>query len=167
MNGMEPIRRSLARTWDHVREGWEHLRRQASGAITRFTPARGPAEVESAEDRIALQAPEWGVLAADAQETDDQVIVRLEAPGMKADDFELEVVDHVLRVAGEKHVEREDTQGRMHVLETAYGRFERLVPLPAEVAQDSAKARYRRGVLRVTLPKSERGKRRRIEVEAG
>ncbi|MEF8982866.1 Hsp20/alpha crystallin family protein [Thiohalorhabdus sp.] len=42
-----------------------------------------------------------------------------------------------------------------------------MVPLPAEVSQKGARARYRNGVLRVTLPKSERSKRRRIEVEGG
>ena len=167
MNGLEPIRRGLTRTWDSVREGWEHLRRQAAGAITRFIPARGAGEEASAEDRVALRSPDWGLMAADVQETDNEVIVRLEAPGMEAEDFALEVADHTLRVSGEKRVDREDTRGRLYVLESAFGRFERLVPLPAEVDQNGARARYRRGVLRVTLPKSGRSKRRRIEVERG
>ena len=60
MNGLEPVRRGLAGTRDSVREGWEHLREQASGAITRFTPGRDAGEVETAEDRIARRAPGWG-----------------------------------------------------------------------------------------------------------
>jgi HSP20 family protein len=167
MNGLDSVRRGLSRTWDSLREGWEHLRERAGGAVTRFIPARSPDQVESPGDRIALRAPDWGVMAADVQETDDEVTVRLEAPGMEAGDFDLEVVDHTLRVRGEKRVENEETRGRLYVLESAYGHFERLVPLPAEVDQNGAKARYRRGVLRVTLPKSERSRRRRIEVESG
>jgi HSP20 family protein len=167
MNGLDSMRQGLSRTWDSLREGWEHLREQAAGAITRFTPVRAGDEVESRADRLALRAPDWGVLTADVQETDDAVEVRLEAPGMDADDFELEVVNHALRVSGDKRVENEATRGRVYVLESAYGRFERLVPLPAEVDPNGARARYRRGVLRVTLPKSERSKRRRIEVESG
>jgi len=46
-----------------------------------------------------------GVLAADVQESDDQVIVRLEVPGMGSGDFDLEVVDQALRVSGEKRAE--------------------------------------------------------------
>ncbi|MEF8792392.1 Hsp20/alpha crystallin family protein [Thiohalorhabdus sp.] len=166
MDTMAPIRRGLSRTWEGVREGWEQLREQAAGAITRFVPSRTTGDVETSEERLAYRTPGWGVLTADVQETDDQVHVRLEVPGMSSQDFELEVVDQTLRVSGEKRVENEESRGRFYVIESAYGHFERLVPLPAEVNQQGAKARYRNGVLRVTLPKSEGSKRRRIEVEA-
>jgi HSP20 family protein len=51
------------------------------------------------------------------------------------------------------------------VLERAYGRFERAVPLPSPVDEENAKARYRKGVLTVTLPKAEHARTRRIQVE--
>jgi len=167
MTPMEPIKRGLSRTWESVREGWEQLRQQASGAITRFVPSRSAGDTATDGDHLAQRAPGWGVLAADVQETDDEVYVRLEIPGMDSQDFELEVADHTLRVSGQKRVENEESRGRVYAAESAYGHFERLVPLPAEVSQEGAKARYRNGVLRVTLPKSERSKRRRIEVETG
>ncbi|MCL7750157.1 Hsp20/alpha crystallin family protein [Guyparkeria hydrothermalis] len=72
-----------------------------------------------------------------------------------------------LRIAGEKRVEREHRQGEYHVAECAYGCFARLVPLPAAVKADSAQARYRNGVLSVTLDKAEDSRRRRIEVQNG
>lgn len=90
MSTMEPIRRGLSRTRESVREGWEQLRQQASGALTSFVPARSTGEGETGGDRIAQRAPGWGVLAADVQEIDDQVRVRLEVPGMDAEDFEVE-----------------------------------------------------------------------------
>ena len=167
MNGLEQVRRGLGRAWDNVLEGWQHLREHAAGAITRFFPPQEGGEVETAEDRVALRSARWGVMAAEVEETENQVVVRLEAPGMDAEDFHLHVEEDQLVVSGEKRVERAEDRGRYHVLESAYGRFERLVPLPAEVDQNGAKARYQRGVLRVSLSKSEGSRRRRIEVESG
>ncbi|HFD81065.1 MAG TPA: Hsp20/alpha crystallin family protein, partial [Gammaproteobacteria bacterium] len=54
--------------------------------------------------------------------------------------------------------------GRFHVIECAYGSFERAIPLPAEVDEQGARARYRRGVLTVRLPKKAGARKRRIEV---
>lgn len=166
MNGLQQVRRGLGRAWDNVLEGWQHLRENAAGAITRFFPPKEGGEVETAEDRIALRSSRWGVMAAEVEETEDQVLVRLEAPGMDPDDFHLHVEEDHLVVSGEKRVEQEENRGRYHVLESAYGRFERVIPLPAAVDDDQAKASYRRGVLRVTLPKAARARRRQIRVEA-
>jgi HSP20 family protein len=85
---------------------------------------------------------------------------------MDPDDFHLHVEEDHLVVSGEKRVEQEENRGRYHVLESAYGHFERVIPLPAAVDDDQAKASYRRGVLRVTLPKAARARRRQIRVEA-
>jgi len=167
VNGLEQVRRGIGRAWDSVLEGWHHLRENAAGALTRFAPSRGHGEMETAEDRIALNSPRWGLMAADVRESDTEVTVRLEAPGMDPEDFSLAVENGYLLVTGEKHVEREDRQSRHYVLETAYGRFERAIPLPTEVEENNARATYRRGVLHVTLPKSARSKHRRITVEQG
>ena len=167
MNGIEPIRRGLERAWDGVLEGWHYLRENAAGAITRFFPPKEGGEVETAEDRIALRSPRWGLMAANVRETESEVIVELEAPGMDPDDFDLRVEGDFLVINGEKRVQQEHSDARYHVLETAYGRFQRAVPLPAEVEEGDTKARYRRGVLRVTLPKSSRARTRKIEVESG
>ena len=75
------------------------------------------------------------------------------------------MVENYLVVSGQKKVEREKTEGRYHVLERAYGHFERAIPLPEEVVDDEATAKYRRGVLEVVLPKSSASRRRKIEVK--
>ncbi|MFA9460177.1 Hsp20/alpha crystallin family protein [Thiohalorhabdus sp. Cl-TMA] len=165
MNGLDQVRRGLGRAWDSVLEGWQHLRENAAGAITRFVPSKEAEEVETSEDRIALHSPRWGLMAAEVRESEDEVTVRLEAPGMEPGDFDLRVEDGYLLIAGEKRVEREDRKSRHYVLEAAYGRFERAVPLPVAVDEEQARAQYRRGVLHVTLPKSERARHRRIAVE--
>jgi len=70
-------------------------------------------------------------------------------------------------VRGEKRVQKDQREGRYHVMECAYGSFERAVPLPVDVDGNNATAQYRRGVLTVTLPKHERARARRIEVNTG
>jgi HSP20 family protein len=105
------------------------------------------------------------VLAAEVFDDEDNVIVRLEAPGMNKDDFDLKVVGEHLVVRGENRIERERTQGRYHVTECAYGSFERAIPLPERVKSDKAHAKYKNGVLRVELPKAEPRRRRTFKVD--
>lgn len=64
-----------------------------------------------------------------------------------------------------KQMSHEHTEGRYHVTECAYGRFERAIPLPDDVQSDQAKASYKNGVLKVQLPKAKRRQRRTIKVE--
>jgi len=77
------------------------------------------------------------------------------------------VRNDVLIIRGEKRFEREQNRGNYHLMECAYGRFERAIPLPAEVDEEKARADYRRGLLRVTLPKTGHHTGRRISVSAG
>ena len=153
MSTLDQLREGLTRAWETVTEGWRELVERAGDALTRFHHKQGGTEVETREERIARQGARWGVLAAEVKLTDD--------------DFEIDVVDDVLVIRGEKHVERERNEGRYHVMERAYGAFERAVRLPAAVDEARAKASYRRGVLHVSLPRSSAHKTRRIEVKAG
>jgi HSP20 family protein len=123
--------------------------------------------VVSREDRIAHHGSRWGVLAAEVKLDDDLVEVDIEVPGMESDDFDIQVLEDVLVVRGEKRVERERREGRYHVMERAYGAFERAVRLPVPVDEQGARASYRRGVLHITLQRSEGHRARRIQVKAG
>ena len=68
-------------------------------------------------------------------------------------------LDDYLVVQGEKQVEQEHKRGRYRITECAYGRFERAIPLPENVDADRATEKYRHGVLRVELPKTNAGAR--------
>ena len=141
-------------------------RRELAGdALTRFQLKTPRGEVETAEDRIVTHASRWGLLAAEVADNDKYVQVMLEVPGLEADDFDIEVRDNVLVVRGEKKLARDETKGHYHVMERAYGRFERAIRLPVSVEDDGAKAKYRNGVLTVSLPKSHSERARRISVE--
>ncbi len=166
MSTLEQIRHGLSRAWDSMAEGWQQLRERAAQAMTRYTPTRHTNALETAEDQVAAHSARWGLLAAEVQENEDEVVVRLEAPGMEKDQFDINVIDgRYLSVRGEKRVQREEKRGRYHVMECAYGSFERAVALPTEVDDGGAKASYRNGVLRISLPKVRGGGARRIQVQ--
>jgi HSP20 family protein len=159
----EPLRRGAEELIDTVGEGWDWLRERGDAALTRFRRTR---EDEDAAPPLARSGDSWGLLASDVAETDDEVVVRIEAPGLEEKDFSVCVVADRLLVRGRKRFERQEQGAHYHLFESAYGAFERTFALPCEVDADRAQARYRRGVLTVRLPRSERSRRRRIQVEA-
>jgi HSP20 family protein len=152
---LDDIRQGLSSLLDSVAEGWHHLRQSASNALTRFRPAdttNMPARSDI-DDMFYMPGAGWSMLGGDIFEDASHLVVRLEVPGMNKEDLTIEVQDHTLIVSGEKRFEREDTPGRYRVLQCAYGKFRRMVPLPASVEVDQAQATYRNGVLRIALPK--------------
>jgi HSP20 family protein len=164
MSTLNQIREGLSRAWDTIAEGWRELREGAAEALTRFHPGSEP---EAEAGQPPLRTARWGLLAAEVSEEDQHVVVRLEAPGMKAEDFDIEVVGEVLVVRGEKRHAWEGERGQFHVTERAYGRFERAVRLPAAVNEEGARARYDAGVLTIRLPKVHATRRSRIPIETG
>lgn len=156
---IDEIRQGFGALRDTVAGGWERLRRKASGALTRYKPGAPtalPAQAEIDDPSIG-SGPLWAMVGGDVFEDERRVIVRLEAPGMAKEDFELEVVGDTLVVRGEKRFQRESGEGRWRVVQCAYGSFQRVVPLPTAVQSQQARATYRDGVLRVELPKREPG----------
>ncbi len=101
----------------------------------------------------------------DIEETENDVVVRIEIPGMKKDDIKIKTTGDSITISGEKRHESEEKGKHFHRIERAYGRFERTVPLPVEIEPDKARASYENGVLTVTLPKSEKAKAKEIEIE--
>jgi HSP20 family protein len=166
MSRLDQLRQGISKAWDSLTIGWRELRELAGDALTRFQPRTSRAEVETAEDRIVNRAARWGLLAAEIVDNGDNVQVMLEAPGLEAKDFEIEVRDDTLIVRGEKRLSRQETTGHYHLMERAYGRFERAVRLPVAVDDERAEAKYRSGVLTVTLPKTGRASTRRITVSS-
>jgi HSP20 family protein len=165
MTTLNQVSQGLHHAWESLAEGWHALKQRSAHALTHFLPGES---ANGSEAALVHGAARWAILAAEVREDEDRVVVRLEAPGMAAEDFDIEVVDDLLVIRGEKRVEREDTgDGRYFLLERAYGAFERAIRLPAEVRQDQAEASYKRGVLSVSLPKRARNLSRRVSVNAG
>jgi len=103
--------------------------------------------------------------AVDVVETDDEVIVKAELPGMKSEDIEISVLNNTLTLSGEKKESQEEKGKGYYHVERRYGKFRRDIPLPTSVDADRVEAKFKDGVLTVTLPKTEQAKPKRIEVK--
>ena len=103
-----------------------------------------------------------GLPSVDTRETDDELIVTVEVPGLDRDDIDLRITPAGLIIRGEKREEKEDRRKEYRVFETRYGSFVRTIPLPTGLDLDRAEARIANGVLTVRFPKatSRRGARR-------
>lgn len=107
-----------------------------------------------------MRAPETDVV-----ETEREIRVVTEMPGLNSKDIEIDVENNVLTVRGEKREERtEGEQGKYHLAERRYGTFSRSFVLPRDVDSDGIQASFQDGVLTVRVPKSEKARRRRIEI---
>jgi HSP20 family protein len=102
--------------------------------------------------------------SVDIYENKDQIVLEAELPGMKQEDFDLSIENNVLTLRGERKFEKTDETDNYHRVERSYGAFTRSFTLPQTVSAEGANAEYNNGVLRVTLPKREETKARRIQV---
>ena len=162
MSNRDHLLSNVSSWWQHVSEGWQSLWQRAGKAVTRFTPNK--ADVNAAG--LPVRGIGWALLPVDVRESKKNVVVQLEVPGLDEDDITIEQHGQQLYISGEKRYEKISDEGRYYFEERAYGRFQRSVPLPAEVHADDARARYKHGVLTVTLPKKVNGGARRIEVSS-
>jgi len=91
----------------------------------------------------------------DIEETDKEVRITAELPGLEEKDVSLDIANGVLSISGEKKSQTEDKDRRFS--ERYYGRFERRIPLEG-VEEDKASASFKNGVLTIALPKSSKAK---------
>jgi HSP20 family protein len=102
----------------------------------------------------------------DMEETDEEIIVTAEVPGLDKDQITVEVVGDRLMLRGERRRETEERKGGYYYSERSYGAFTRIIALPREVDAAKASGKYKDGLLRITLPKTARSKAKRIAVAA-
>ena len=101
----------------------------------------------------------------DVSETKDEVIVKLEVPGIEKKDIEISLTGDVLTIKGEKKQKVEEKDENYHRIETRYGAFARAIRIPISVDAAKVKAKYDKGVLRISLPKTEEVKPKQIEIK--
>ena len=104
--------------------------------------------------------------AMDVEETDKQVLVRAEIPGVKADDLDVSIQHGALVISGEKKESEERKEKGYLYQERRYGSFRREISLPSAVDEQNVKAEYKDGVLHVTLEKSQEALPKKIQVTA-
>jgi HSP20 family protein len=119
------------------------------------------------EDAFTRDGMSW-TPAVDIKETESDLRVELELPGLKPEDVEITAENGVLTIRGEKRSERkEDEQSRYHVVERTYGSFMRTFQLPQGVDEDQIAAEFDNGILSLRIPKAALPQPRRIQINPG
>jgi HSP20 family protein len=118
--------------------------------------------------------PSWGELSApfegkmpnvDVIDRENEVVVKAELPGVDKKDLDISVTKNSVTIKGSTSHEEKQEKGDYYRCEMSRGSYSRTVSLPAEVNEDKAKAKFKDGVLELTIPKAEKARRRSIKVE--
>jgi|UniRef100_A0A7V6A2S5 HSP20 family protein len=145
--------------------------------IVQWQPLREVARLRREMDRVFADffGPQrWGIFpwesewtpAMDVAETEDQVVVKAEIPGIDPKEITVSLSGDVLTIKGEKKSEREEKKENYHLVERSSGSFSRSITLPAAVNLEKIEAYYQKGVLTITCPKKEKVSPKKIEITA-
>jgi len=107
---------------------------------------------------------DW-IPAVNVHEEKNSIVVKAELPGMKKEEFEVYMTGDSLNIAGERKAETEEKTAEMYRSERYFGRFHRVIPMPAPVKSEAIEASYKDGILTVTCPKTEEAKRKLVDVK--
>jgi len=105
------------------------------------------------------------VPAAEIQDTPEAIILKLEVPGLQAEDFDVQVTAEAVSIKGERREETKMEEKGVIRSEFRYGSFQRVIPLPTRVQNDKVEAEYKNGILNLTLPKAEAEKNKVVTVK--
>lgn len=117
-------------------------------------------EVDKKEDQGIKIRP-----LADVQETDGEIIITMDLPGIDKQNVDITISDDELSVVAERKEEKEMAEKNYHRRERTYKKFERTVSLPTGVKMEEAKARLADGILQITIPKEVVTTRKRITID--
>jgi len=138
--------------WDDANP-FEGLHHQMNELFDNFFEGLGSSRLRG------LRGPEerWATLSPNVEVSDagDEIQVTVELPGMSEQDIDLTLDRNMLTIKGEKKQEHEETKKDCYFSECSYGQFQRSIPLPDDVDEGKVKAKFKKGVLKVSLPKLE------------
>ncbi len=104
---------------------------------------------------------------AELQVDESAVYLRIELPGIEAKDVDIQVTEKAVSISGERKSETKNQENRTFRSEFHYGKFHRVIPLPARVQNTNVTADYKDGILNLTLPKTEAEKHKVVKVNLG
>lgn len=167
---------------EELRESTEELTRETKRLSERVKELIPRRRKGSLPVRVERGPWEWGMphewmpnhltgegFRADLSETDDELRVSAELPGVDKDDLSVSVSTGMITIQGEKRAEQEHNESDYYTLERSYGAFSRSFRLSAEVTPEKAEASFKDGVLNIRVPKSETARRRsrKIKIRSG
>lgn len=134
-------------------------------------PIIRPAEIDRWFEDIF--EPDYGLRAVadkypkiDLKETEKELIVNAEIPGVDKKDIKVDVNENILTISFEKKQEKDEKdKNGWRIIERSYGRFSRTLTLPQAVKSEGAKASYKDGVLKITLPKQKETKTNTVKID--
>ena len=145
-------------------------------AITRWDPFRDLGILQERMNRVFEDAAvrgwkndepsattSWSP-AVDIYETDSEIMVQAELPGIDRKDIALQLENNVLTLKGDRRFEKETNHENYHRIERSYGGFSRAFTIPTIVDEDKIRADYRDGILKIALPKKEQVKAKQIKI---
>lgn len=132
------------------------LQREVDDIFSRFFDRSG----DSGSSTSAVWAPK-----TDLVETDDEFRLHLDVPGMSKEDITINLQNNTLTVSGERRSTRKNEGDDYVRVERSFGNFHRTFTLPNSVDAEGIEAEYDSGVLTITVPKTEKAARRRIEIQ--
>ena len=133
--------------------------------LTKWDPYRDLASVEEFDRLIGRAASRnaW-VPALDVRETESAFVVTVDLPGMEPEDVNVTFENGALTISGTRVFTKEDDEETYHRIERSFGTFARSIRLPRTADTEKIEATFEKGVLDVSIPKSEAAKPRTIEV---
>ena len=143
--------------------------------LTRWDPVRDLISISNRLSRIAGDGdPRYSnedtygawVPPVDIFEKNENLVLRVELPGVEKDDIDIRVENGVLTLGGQRRRDEEVTEENSYRLERSYGAFTRSFSLPTTVDAGKIVASYRDGILEVTLPKADAAKPKKIPIQA-
>jgi HSP20 family protein len=123
----------------------------------------GRPAVSAAADQQMLKVADW-TPSVDISETDQAYLIKAEIPEVKKEDVKVTIDDGMITIQGERKMEKEEKGKKFHRIERSYGSFVRSFRLPDGVDESKVKAEFKDGMINVTLPKSEKAKKKAVEV---
>lgn len=105
--------------------------------------------------------------SAELSETDDAILLKLELPGIKAENVEIQATKEAVYITGERKEESKSEENGMTRSEFRYGKFSRAIALPSLIDNTKVTAEYKDGILHLTLPKAEEEKNKVVKVNLG
>jgi HSP20 family protein len=144
-------------------------------AIVRWEPARELSTLQGEMNRLFnafFEGPENGgarrwTPAMDLVESEGDLVLKADLPGLSEDDVKIEVADGILTVSGERKTEHTEQKKGYYRMERSFGSFSRSLSLPDGVDADKIDASFKDGVLEVRIPKPEERQPKRISIGAG
>jgi HSP20 family protein len=101
----------------------------------------------------------------DVNETNDELLIKADLPGIKRDDVHMTLEDGTLRIEAEKKEDKTEDGTTWYMKERGFGKYSRLIEMPFRIASEKISATLDKGVLEIKLPKAEEAKPKQIEVK--